>query len=269
MNNNNNMSIGIANDYTDRFILMNTPKELITSITSYCGDVLSHIKFDIIVAGGFIRSFFSGKEINDIDIYLTDINMVGNHLNYFENILLANDCDFAYESDTAFTYRKGKRVLQFMKIANHLSEYENFYRDFYRDQVGTTKINNTLLMTSLLSEFDFTICQCGVVVNGNSSNEQYNYTDNRIVCSDILINIDFFRHLAGRILVYTNNTEYPLSSLKRMIKYIKRGYNICDENLILIANSISEMVDFSNEDKLNEHIIGMDPLGERRIRAID
>jgi hypothetical protein len=57
--------------------------------------------------------------------------------------------------------------------------------------------------------------------------------------------------------------------LKRAFKYVKRGYSICDENILALAEAINDRIDFGNEQEKTKHIMGMDPDGARRIRVID
>lgn len=106
----------------------------------------------------------------------------------------------------------------------------------------------------ILQAFDFTICAAALA----KKDDEW----------ELFMHDDFFEHLAGRILVFTGSS-FPLASLKRVVKYIRRGYNICDENLIAIAKMIAEMVNFENYEELERHIDGMDPGGERRIRVVD
>ena len=106
--------------------------------------------------------------------------------------------------------------------------------------------------TEVISKFDFTICMCAV----------------DYVNSTLIIHEDFFEHLAGRILIYTGS-PMPLSSMKRTYKYYRRGYSICDENIIRIAEDISKTINFDNNKEVNVHIEGMDPDRNRRMRVVD
>jgi hypothetical protein len=101
----------------------------------------------------------------------------------------------------------------------------------------------------LINRFDFTVCSAAI-------QGEYEYLYDT-----------FFEHLAGRILVYKGE-GFSLSSMKRTYKYVKRGYSICDENIIKIAESIHLEMNI-NQDNMEEMIQGLDPDGERRIRVID
>ena len=103
----------------------------------------------------------------------------------------------------------------------------------------------------IIDAFDYTVCaiaSCGSLV---------------------FMHDDFFRDLAGRVLVFTGSS-FPTSSLKRSYKYLKRGYSICDENIIAIAEAVAEEIQQAKEsDDMESVIDGMDPDGGRRIRVID
>jgi len=73
-----------------------------------------------------------------------------------------------------------------------------------------------------IANFDFTIA-CGAIDT-----------------KEIYLHEDFFEDLAARRLVI-NNLPFPLSTLERMQKYIKKGYSICNGGLLKICNSIRSL----------------------------
>jgi hypothetical protein len=73
-----------------------------------------------------------------------------------------------------------------------------------------------------IDAFDFTICCVAV-----DKNKTY-------------INKTFFMDLAKRALVI-NTIPYPLSTLWRMQKYIKKGHTICQNGLMKIAIAVGEL----------------------------
>lgn len=105
----------------------------------------------------------------------------------------------------------------------------------------------------VLDEFDFTVCKAAAVRDDGWA---------------IIMHPDFFEHLAGRILIFTGS-RLPLASMRRVTKYLKRGYSICDENIIALARAVSEAVTWDDEESVAHHTEPMDPDGERRIRVVD
>lgn len=138
----------------------------------------------------------------------------------------------AFQTDVAVTFFKNKKMIQLI----------GFY-------FGDPK--------EIIREFDYTVCSAALSCNFETNTHE------------VFLHKDFFEHLSGRVLHYTGGSPLPLSSLKRAFKYIKKGYHICDENIIKIAEAIGQRVNFEDEDSFQRHVAGMDPNGERRIRVID
>ena len=76
--------------------------------------------------------------------------------------------------------------------------------------------------TQVIDSFDFTICQAMVTVNGLKVGEH------------------FWESIATKHL-RINKITFPLSTLERMQKYIKKGYEACNGTLLAIAKSINDM----------------------------
>jgi hypothetical protein len=97
-----------------------------------------------------------------------------------------------------------------------------------------------------IEDFDFTVC-CAAIDRIKLYNNQ-----------------NFFIDLAGRRLVI-NRLTYPLSTLQRMQKYIKKGYWICNGGLLELAKGIQK-VDFSNKD---QSVLEYYPDGSPKFMRID
>lgn len=74
--------------------------------------------------------------------------------------------------------------------------------------------------TATIQEFDFTVCCCAVDIK------------------DVYMHEDFFADLAGRRLV-VNKLPFPLSTLQRLQKYIRKGYSICNGGLLDLSKAIA------------------------------
>ena len=187
------------------------------------------------VAGGFIRAYYAGERPNDMDLCFRDEESFETSSAFMEKYR-SDEWNIVFSTDRAVTYQNKDRLVQFIKFAYGEPE-------------------------DLVADFDFTICavalELELVWNSETNWVATEYMHER-----------FFEDLAGRVLVYLGS-RMPLASLKRVIKYVKRGYHICDENLISIAESIAILVNFSDKKSVEEHIQGMDPEGGRRVRVID
>lgn len=80
-------------------------------------------------------------------------------------------------------------------------------------------------MRDTIDNFDFTV-SCGSISVNNC-----------------IVHDRFFVDLASRKLII-NKLPYPLSTLHRVQKYIKKGFSICDQGLLTIAKALHD-VDFS------------------------
>jgi len=215
-------------------VIKAAPIGLINSILTFCPEIANNISIPII-AGGFVRAYFAGERPSDLDLYFRnsqDLEIV------LEN-LKENGWNIGFQTDRATSMVKNGRLVQLISIV-------------YGDP------------SHVIELFDFTVCSAAVILYTENSRE-----NEEIFAGKIFLHDDFMEHLAGRVLVYTGS-QYPLSSLKRAFKYVKRGYNICDESIIALAESVSNSNIFSSSvEELEEHIMGMDPDGGRRIRVID
>jgi hypothetical protein len=218
------------------FLKFDAPKALVNAALYWCEE-LKNME-GVIIAGGFIRAFYAGEEAADLDLYFEDENKYTDALDIFDEA----DWKEVFKTDRAVSYKKNGRKTQ--AIAYYFGNSEE-----------------------IITGFDYTVCAAALTLKveytvGEEDKEP-------TITGKLLLHKDFFEHLAGRILVYTGGSPLPLSSMKRAFKYIKRGYSICDENIIAIAEAINEKVDFSDDNSRTEHIMGMDPDGERRLRVID
>ena len=218
------------------FLELEAPQALVNAALYWCEELKD--MEGVIIAGGFIRAFYAGEQAADLDLYFEDKDKYTDALDIFDR----TDWKEVFKTDKAVSYKKSGRKTQ--AIAYYF---------------GTPE--------TIITGFDYTVCAAALTLNveyvvGEEDQEP-------TITGKLLIHKDFFEHLAGRILVYTGGSPLPLSSMKRAFKYIKRGYNICDENIIALAEAINKRVDFNDDNSRAEHVMGMDPDGGRRLRVID
>lgn len=171
-------------------------------VKSFKENIFDKIDFDCWVAGGCIRSFLTGENFSDVDLFFKNEEEFSKALNYFtgknHKLILDNiNCKKIYLIDETFTVDLVKR--------------------FYSSPEDCIK------------EFDFTVCCCAI------DKERF-YEHER-----------FEKDLNDRKLVI-NTLPYPLSTLRRLQKYIKKGFSICNGGLLDIAKAISEL-DLSNPEQ--------------------
>lgn len=171
------------------------------------------------LAGGAIRSVYTSARINDYDIYFTDED---GYYSTNEHIKSIDVFQFLGRTDNAITYKN---------TAN-----EKLYQLIIGDSfIGSPE--------DIMSKFDFTICQGA-----------YNFKTQEVILSD-----KFLEHNSQKRLVYTMASSYPLSSLVRMKKYIKYGYEISGTEIVKIALAINDL-NMKTYHDLKKQLEGVDTL---------
>ena len=205
------------------------PLGLLNSVAAWCPEVYG-IK-GAIVAGGFIRAYYAGEKPADLDLYFKSKIQNGVAC----EVLKEAGWEQVFKTDRATSFNKDGKVVQAISY-------------LYGDA------------GEILQGFDFTICSAALHNLENTKDEN--------VKGNVCFHDDFFEHLAGRVLEF-NGSPLPLASFKRVIKYVKKGYSMCDENIIKLSECIADTVNFKDEQSVTDHMAGMDPDGSRRIRVVD
>lgn len=107
----------------------------------------------------------------------------------------------------------------------------------------------------LIKSFDFTI----------------NMAAFDILSSKLILSEDFIKDNMERILVFNEDSKYPISSLTRAIKYISRGYRLSGYEQVKISLAINSLVIKDYRD-LKKQLQGIDtsvfaPITDKLIKA--
>ncbi len=128
---------------------------------------------------------------------------------------------------------------------------------FTSDRMRTfTKGNDKVQVIYILSEtiekcldsFDFTLCQ-------------FAYDGNSVYCNPQSL-VDIFRK---RIVIHKLSNEFVIDSLRRMQKYIKKGYTICNGGLATFIETIRQATPEQIENQMDFY---PDTKEGKRIRRI-
>jgi len=170
------------------------------------------------IAGGACTSIFSNTKINDLDVYCRDIDSFCKMSNFFSKV----DGDGNY--------------------VNHLLA-ETLNADTYKCKNTTVQLIKKYFLPpeQLIEKFDFTICMCAYDVQAD----------------EFVMGKDFIYDLSKRSLRFTGKTEYPIASLCRMKKFLKRDFNVSAVDMIAIALSINNLHMGTFKD-LKEQLEGID-----------
>ncbi len=214
------------------------PEKLMKSLNVYAEHSINKSIENIIVAGGFLRAYYAGETPSDLDLYFrNNEDLIKTKMELEENEWVE-----IFKTNRAITFKKNGRLIQLISYLYGEPE-------------------------QVINLFDFTI-SCAAMTITRHEIEDENFEDTRIeLHGHLTLHDDFFENLSGRTLEFIG-TPLPLNSLQRAFKFVKRGYSICDENIVKIAEAIFRQVDFNDEGKLEEHLAGIDP-NSRGIRVID
>ena len=202
-----------------------------------------------IIAGGAITSIFSESPISDYDVYFyteKELEAFNEYLNklvdgkedldILDRDVMDSDfrCTKQCTSSNAWTYKvfwgnKTATIQVIMKCTCSTYCDENSSQNPYDPSL-------------LLSTFDFTVCMGALDVKSKQ----------------FILYKDFLVHLCSRRLIYnTKVMTYPICSLHRMLKYLKKGFSISGVEVIKICIAITQLKLKTWQD-FKEQLMGID-----------
>lgn len=170
-------------------------------------------KHNLIIAGGFIRETISKGIVSDIDLFGKSKEV----LELAALNLSASRKGRKIETDNAFTVLSPPRKpVQFI------------IRWLFDDP------------EKCCNSFDFTVCQAAIWFE----KEDFEIGEWKSVVSE-----NFYHDLAAKRLVYTcpDRVEDAGGSMLRVIKFIKRGYDISPESLSVVISRLISKIDFTRD----------------------
>lgn len=189
-------------------------KDLDKIVASLSEDVRNFIKENpVYLAGGFIRSVLNNEEIKDIDLFTHD-SVKASEL----SVELAESAGYNITvTENAHTVNYPQAPVQFI----HRWVFDNAY--------------------SLIASFDFTIAQAAVWFEDGEWHS--------IAASS------FYDDLGAKSLRYTfpYREEEPGGSLLRVLKFLRRGYDISPENLAKVIARLMNGVNLEKFEEENEY----------------
>ena len=200
------------------------------------------VRDNAIVAGGAIASVIQDDKPKDYDIYFRTKGCLKEVVKYYayRNKYIIPDyiVESAQKGEPFFWSRRREK-------GQKLSPY--------------TVICYSSNAITLTGRIQIVTCSYGdpEEVSGNfdylHSQGVYDYRDDRIIVTDEIVDA-----MKRKRLVYTGSA-YPLASLIRMRKFIRRGYSINAGQILKIALDINKL-DLTNLDTLKRQLVGVDAL---------
>jgi hypothetical protein len=214
----------------------------------------------IIVSGGCITSMFLNEEVHDYDIYFTNNDIVNYIIQYYLHVFNKhNNTDYKWSSEFKFIYKQRDNIdfdsdnfLNCIEIidacsAKNINPEASDYIPICITPNAISLTHGIQLITrftgqpeKILSNFDFI-----------HTNNYYLYGTNQLVTNHKAI-----ESILTRQLIY-NGSKYPICSMIRTRKFIKRGWNISAGEYLKMAFQIQDL-DLYNISVLREQLIGVD-----------
>jgi hypothetical protein len=156
-----------------------------------------------ILAGGSILALFAGQKIRDWDIYFQNEKDCEQAKTWF-----GLNGELLNQTDTSMSYRLGKQEKPYQLIV-------------MPDLFGDPK--------TIFGYYDFTVCMAAYQFRHAGKEEGFVFGD------------DFFKHVGQRRLVFHTGTMFPICSMLRVMKYIKKGFFITGMELLKMGLSIHSL----------------------------
>lgn len=194
-----------------------------------------------LIAGGAVTSVFSETPISDYDVYFYNTSDLNSFLEYLRTLESKLG-----EKIKVKTVNSSLNAVTFevtsMNWGSETDDNKILLQVIQKCTVGDYATQSDYNPVPLLESFDFTICMAALDIQS----EQF------------ILYKDFLTHLCARRLVFnTKVMKYPICSLHRMLKYIKKGFNISGVEVIKIAIAINQ-VNMSTWEDFRNQLMGMD-----------
>jgi hypothetical protein len=147
---------------------------------------------------------------------------------YFSLGYISKDVDLFFSNEEEIS-KINTYLLE--KKAKKLFENDNVMKFSYKNRIFDIVKKTFPSPKDCIKEFDFTVSCVAVDLE------------------EVYYHESFFIDLAKKSIVI-NKITYPLSTLSRLQRYIKKGFTVCNGGLLEIANSFSNM----NVKTMNEEL---------------
>jgi hypothetical protein len=236
-------------------------------------ELRKEVEKNLLVSGGCITNMFLREDVNDYDIYLMDKNVLvklaGYYCKEFPNIEIMK----GWERDELLSEFKQEGVdddFMFAKkiaIDNLKPEQVKLYFD---EKNGGIRVNEDqeraggLYVPIFFSPNAISLTDKIQIVlrftgDAKTIHENYDFlhaTNYYTTKEGLVLNQKALESILTKQLMY-QGSKYPLTSIIRVRKFLKRQWNINAGELLKIMFQISEL-DLKNPNVLEEQLIGVD-----------
>lgn len=177
----------------------------------------------VVLAGGAVTSIFSGAEINDFDLYMTDEEGLSRLV---AEVFGVSEEDHISSFDLIAKFATNRSMLCIDKYSKNKLQFIHY--KIFKD---AHDIFNSFDFEHVMGAFDF-------------ATEEFVFHDN------------FFKSLAQRNIVFNPNTDFPIVSLTRVQKYKDRQYKISKAQMLRVAFTIAGR-NYDSWEKVKSECAGM------------
>lgn len=252
---------------TPRTIKQVIEKKIRNWLKTLPNDIHKDVEKHLIVTGGCIASMLLGESIRDFDIYFDDkitaYRLTSYYVNLFNKLHPTNEVipHITSEGDRLSIYIKSAGV-----VSTNSSPEEEYHNQEDVDLVETNAYQNkesykpVFLSENAISLSDKIQLVIRFIGSPEEIHKNYDYVHvtNYYYTRDkeLVLNSKALSSLLSKTLWYQGSL-YPICSLFRLRKFLKRGWNISAGEITKMAIQISQL-DLSNVDVLKEQLIGVD-----------
>lgn len=235
------------------------------------------VKQNLLVSGGSIASMFLNEKVNDYDIYLMDMDVLNDLSNYYcqkhgipvldgrlrDTYLNLEFPDVETNINPNFgdeymaeryiklkTLKPNQIKLDVPSEGYRIEELEEGEKVKYRVKFFSPNAISLSDDIQIVTRFNGTADKIHETFDFIHATNYFTFKDG------LATNVDALESLLGKQLKYQGSL-YPLTSIIRTKKFIKRGWNIGAGEYLKIMFQISGM-DLTNPEVLEEQLIGVD-----------
>jgi hypothetical protein len=233
----------------------------------------------VLVSGGCIASLLLGVGVNDYDIYIKSVDVLRSVVQYYTKGRPIEVLDFAHSNEyKQYLEDRSVWMCKYPDSEEDYAEYSIAIRNLKPDQIklymshhpGGLKIEypeDTDLKPyrpvffspnaiSLSDDVQIVVRFWGDAEQIHKSFDFIHATNYWDFKTGLTCNTDALLSLMTKTLKY-HGSLYPVTSIMRMKKFVKRGFNIGAGEIMKIIMQINEL-DLTNPDVLEEQLTGVD-----------
>lgn len=260
---------------TIKKIIKNKMEEWLASITDI--QLRKDVEHSLMVSGGSIASLFFNEKVNDYDVYLQDMNILIRLAKYYVKDHTVMDGRLKeqyikeFEDEAGFSVKGWEEANNEKYVAQRYVRLANLKPDQVKLDIKSGGIPFTFeeghtphYEVAFISQNAISLTNdVQIVLRFSGTPEQIhkNYdfihaTNYYTTAKGLVTNVDALESLLTKTLKYQGSL-YPLTSIIRMKKFIKRNWGISAGEILKIMFQISEL-DLKDVRVLEDQLIGVD-----------